>query len=155
MSSEFVEKHVNEIMEDSNLEFPKNMAFASAWILGNLKGINLKVLDVSETSSLSDYYVLGSATNINQASSMADTITSQLKKRGYNVVSKEGFHPDSDWLLIDMGDVIVHIFLDISRNVYDLDNLWEDAKTVEIPTSYYSSDEEAHSLAEPSSKDYF
>ena len=154
MSNEFIDKHVSEIMDDSSLEFPKNMAFAAAWMLGNLKGINLKVLNVSGTSSLSDYYVLASATNINQASSMADLITSQLKDRGFTVISKEGFHADSDWLLIDMGDVIVHIFLDHARRVYDLDNLWDDAEHVEIPTSYYSSDEDAFALAD-SSKEYF
>ena len=72
MSKEYIEKHVNEIMGDKSITFPKTMAMASAWILGNLKGVNLKVLDVSRSSSLSDYFVLCSASNLTQAQSMAD-----------------------------------------------------------------------------------
>ncbi|MBT7610229.1 MAG: ribosome silencing factor [Bacteriovoracaceae bacterium] len=155
MSVEFVEKNVNEIMDDKSLDFPRNMALASAWVLGNLKGVNLKILDVTKTSSLSDYYVLASATNINQASSMADTLTKELIRRGHKVFSKEGFYADSDWFLIDMGDVIVHIFMDYSRSVYDLDNLWDEAQGVEIPTSYYFEEGDALSTVTTESKDYF
>jgi ribosome-associated protein len=155
MSVEFVEKNVNEIMDDKTLGFPKNMALASAWILGNLKGVNLKVLDVTGTSSLSDYYVLASASNVNQASSMADTLTKQLMRRGHRVYSKEGFYADSDWFLIDLGDVIVHIFMDFSRSVYDLDNLWDEAKPVQIPTSYYFDEGDVAEAVTADSKDYF
>jgi ribosome-associated protein len=155
MSQEFVEKNVNEIMDDKALPFPKNMALASAWMLGNLKGISLKVLDVTSTSSLSDFYVLASATNVNQASSMADTITKEFMRRGHKVYSKEGFYADSDWFLIDMGDVIVHIFMEFSRTVYDLDNLWEKASILTIPDSYYFTEDEESSSSTIESKDFF
>jgi len=153
MSKEYIEKNVNEIMEDKNFDFPKNMAMASAWVLGNLKGVNLKVMDTSETSSLSDYFVLCSATNITQAQSMAEDVLVQLKRHGYQAISKEGWAADSDWILLDMGDIIVHIFLENSRTVYDLDNLWNEAKPVEIPQEYYFSSEEAEAAIDD--KDYF
>ena len=155
MSQEFVEKNVNEIMDDKTLQFPKNMALASAWMLGNLKGISLKVLDVKATSSLSDFYVIASATNVNQASSMAETITKEFMRRGHKVYSKEGFYADSDWFLIDMGDVIIHIFMEFSRNVYDLDNLWDKAASVKIPDSYYFTEGEDPTPTPIESKDFF
>ncbi|EQC45857.1 iojap-like protein [Bacteriovorax sp. BSW11_IV] len=141
MSREFITKEVDKIFEDKNLSFPKNMALSAAWVLGNFKGINLKILDVSKTSSLADYYVLGSATNLTQAKSMAEEIGFQMRRRGHEVLSKEGMS-DADWILIDFGDIIVHVFLESSRDVYDLDNLWTGAPTVEIPQSYYFSSDE-------------
>ncbi len=153
MSKEYIEKHVNEIMDDKSITFPKNMAMASAWVLGNLKAVNLKVLDVSKTSSLSDFFVLCSASNLTQAHSMADEVLVQMKRCGYQAVSKEGWSADSDWILLDMGDIIVHIFLETSRSVYDLDNLWSESRPVEIPQEYYFSSEDAEAALDD--KDYF
>lgn len=154
MSREFITKEVDNIFEDKKLPFPKNMAMSAAWILGNFKGINLKVLDVSKTSSLADYYVLGSATNLTQAKSMAEEIGHQLRRRGHDVLSKEGMN-DADWILIDFGDIIVHVFLESSRDVYDLDNLWTGAPSIEIPQSYYFSSDEGQSSSSNSDRGYF
>ena len=82
MSDSYIQKHVDQIMEEKSEQFPLNMAMASAWILGNLKGINLKVLDVTESSPLVDYFVLASATNTTQAQSMADEVVRQMKRMG-------------------------------------------------------------------------
>ncbi len=152
--SEYVTQEVQKIMDDSNLEFPKNMAMASAWIIGNFKGISLKVLNMSKLSSLADYYVIGTATNIVQANAMISSISREFKKLGYNVLSKEGT-TDKDWVLIDLGDVLVHIFQDHSRELYDVDNLWIEADKIDIPNEYYHTDPEEH-LADDSSGDgYF
>ncbi|MGB0453699.1 MAG: ribosome silencing factor [Bacteriovoracaceae bacterium] len=140
--SDFVSTEVKKIIEDASFEKPLNYAMASAWICGNLKGVNLKVLDVSHLSSLSDYFVFASATNSTQANAMIETIQRQLKKHGLKVLSKEG-DAESDWTLLDMGDVIVHIFLDVSRQIYDLDSLWVKAKNIEIPNDYYFSEPES------------
>jgi len=156
MSKEFVSAEVDKIVKDEKLPFPKNMAMASAWLLGNLKGINLKILDVSNTSSLSDYYVLASATNTSQASSMANTILTQLKRHDLNFLSKEGMN-GSDWILLDAGDIIIHIFLDTAREVYGLESLWTEAEPVEIPQSYYfsSDDAEAAEKIDNKGRDFF
>ncbi len=142
MSNEFITKNVNEIIENSGYEYPLNHAMAAAWILGNFKGINLKVIDTRNVSSLAEYYVIASATNTNQASSMADQICSQMKRKGLNVISKEGDNKENtDWILIDLGDFLVHIFQESSRDVYDIDGLWS-APQVDIPNEYYYSNEE-------------
>ena len=152
MSAEYIEKNVNEIEKDSKYEFPLNMAMASAWILGNFKGINLKVIDTRTVSSLADYYVLASASNSTQARSMADQVMQQMKRKDLNVVSKEGLNETADWILIDLGDFIVHIFQETSRDVYDIDGLW-DAPQVDIPNEFYYGEDESGSTDED--KGYF
>lgn len=152
-SNEFISKNVDEIVKNEELEFPKNMALACAWILGNFKGINLKILDMQKTTSLADYFILASATNMNQASSMADEVSKQMKRQGLKVLSKEGNNGNSDWILIDLGDFIVHIFQDTARDVYDLDNLWE-VPHVQIPNEYYYSSD-ADEVKPEEEKSYF
>lgn len=156
MSQEFIDKEIEKIVNDKEFSFPLNMAMASAWLLGNLKGINLKVFDVKSTSSLADYYVLASATNSTQANSMASDITRSLKKYGMNFLSKEGTN-GSDWILLDAGDIIVHIFLDTAREVYGLEELWKEGKLVSIPQSYYfsSEDAEAAQKLDDKGRDFF
>ncbi len=144
MSREFVDAEIDKIVNDKELEYPKNMAMAAAWILGNLKGINLKCFDVSHTSSLSDFYVLASASNTTQASAMAEDVMRTLKRNGMSILSKEGVN-GSDWILLDAGDILVHIFLESARDVYGLEELWTEAKPVGIPNSYYFSSEDAES----------
>jgi len=115
---------------------------AATWILGNLKGENLKVLDVQKHSTLADYYVLASSTNPTQAASMVDEIGRISKKNGVSVLSVEGKN-SSDWVLIDLGQVIVHIFAENVRDVYNLDGLYLDAKIMPIPEEYYFSTPES------------
>lgn len=159
MSKSYIEKNVDQIMSEK--EFPLNMAMACCWILGNFKGINLKLLNVSKHSSLADYYILASATNPTQAQSMAEEIIAQMKRKGYPTTSKEGNEQESEWVLLDLRDIIVHIFQENSRPVYDLDNLWEEAEVIEIPHSYYYSDKEieeqkkSDDLKKDDDKDYF
>jgi ribosome-associated protein len=136
MSVEYVNTEVEKIVKDTSFEFPLNLAMASAWIMGNFKGLNLKVLDTRKRGSLADFFIMGSASNMTQAKSMADAICVQLKKHEVNVLSKEGLG-DAEWILLDLGDIIVHIFLDNTRTNYNLDELWQDAPQITIPNEYY------------------
>ncbi len=131
----YLDKEIDKVFDNKELVYPLNVAMSCAWIMGNMKGINLKILDVDK-SSLADYFILASASNHTQAQSMANTIVGQLRRKSLRARSVEGLI-DSDWILIDLGDVIVHIFLENSRDFYKLDELWEDAKIVEIPSEYY------------------
>jgi len=153
MSKNYIQQEVDKIVSDKSFDYPLNMAMASAWIIGNLKGVNLKILNVHGKNALSDYFVIASAQNPIQSQSMANEIAGQLKRNGLKIKSIEGGR-ESDWILIDCGDIIVHIFLESAREVYELDQLWKDASHIEIPQSYYySSDREEH--LEQSTKDYF
>ena len=160
MSNEFINKEIDEIMKDGAFEFPQNTAMSSAWILGNLKGTNLKVLKMSEDFSLTEYFVIGSAQNSIQSKAMADEICFQLKRHSFEVRSKES-DQNSEWILLDFGDIIVHIFVEHMRSTYDLESLWSNSSEVEIPQEYYfergndtNADQSSKSV-EKSDKEYF
>ncbi|MFZ8933823.1 MAG: ribosome silencing factor [Bacteriovoracaceae bacterium] len=138
MSNAYNNIEIDKIIDSEQFEFPLNIAMASAWVMGNLKGSNLKIYDMSEKSSLADYFVIGSMSNSVQANAAAEEISFQLKRLGYPSKSIEG-KDGADWVLLDHGDIIVHIFLDVSRDNYALDQLWGDCKQVEIPQEYYFS----------------
>jgi len=154
MSKDYIETEVDKIIQDKTLDFPKNMAMACAWILGNFKGISLKVLDLRNATSLADYFVIASATNLTQARSMADAICKQMQKHEHETLSKEGI-AGSDWILLDFGDIIVHIFQEISRDIYNLEDLWREATPIEIPQHYYFSEEAQSGEEKKENLDYF
>ena len=77
-----------------------------------------------EDSSVADYFIVATGNSINQTRALADYIEDDLHKEGYDIKSKEGFR-EGEWILIDAGDIIVHIFTQKQREFYDLDNLWE------------------------------
>ena len=143
MSREYVTKEVEAIFKDKELLEPLNMAMAAAWIMGNFKGLNLKILDLRNQSSIADLFVIGSAGNPTQASAMAEEISLQMRNLGIEAISREGLKQNTDWILLDYGDVIIHVFHEAARTVYDLDLLYKNAINVEIPESYYFSTPES------------
>jgi len=90
------------------------------------KGRDVKVLDLRELSTLCDVFVICSVDIPLQARAVADEIDYRLSKEGVYPLSVEGYE-GSEWLLMDYGDVVVHIFTESARTFYDLDRLWADA----------------------------
>ncbi len=135
MANEFVVKEVNKIFKQED-EQTKKMALAAAWIVANYKGVNIKIYDVSGSSSLCDYNIIATAQNTMQARTMIDEIQHNLREHGGKILSLEGL-TDGEWMLLDAGDVIVHIFQELPRDIFDLDELWSSYPQVEIPQEYY------------------
>ncbi|MEX0798062.1 MAG: ribosome silencing factor [Bacteriovoracaceae bacterium] len=152
MANEFVQNEVNKIFEpkdgEKKDEKSKKMALACAWIIANYKGVNIKIFDVGATSALCDYNIIATAQNITQAKTMIDEIQYSLKRHGAKVLSLEGV-TDGDWMLLDAADVIVHIFQDVARDVFDLDSLWADYPQLEIPQEYYFERSEVKAKTDP------
>jgi ribosome-associated protein len=94
---------------------------------------NVRVLDLREVTSFADFFVILSGANTRQIQAIADEIHQRLKKLGETPSSMEGYD-NAEWVLLDYGDYLVHIFSDKARLYYDLERLWRDAKTVEVPT---------------------
>ncbi|BAT71349.1 ribosome-associated protein [Thermosulfidibacter takaii ABI70S6] len=95
-------------------------------IIEDKKGQDIKILDLRELSTVCDVFVICSVDIPLQARAIADEIDYQLSDRGEYPVSVEGYE-GSEWLLMDYGDVVVHIFTHSARVFYDLDRLWADA----------------------------
>lgn len=138
MANEYIQNEVKKIITNPSFEFPLNHAMASAWIMANFKGDNLKIFDLKKTSALVDYAILATAQNATQARSMVDEISVNLKNQGAQIVSYEGYE-NADWILLDTGDIMVHVFNGPARDVYDLDMIYAKNSQVKIPEEFYFS----------------
>jgi len=96
------------------------------------KAGELAVLDVSELISYCDRFVLCNGSNRRQVNAIAQTVQALAKEYGIHPVGVEGLSTGR-WVLIDLGDVVVHVFHEDARFFYDLDGLWADAPRVPIP----------------------
>ena len=93
------------------------------------------VLDLREIASFTDYFMIASGTNARQVQAIADEVVEQLKKQGTRAARVEGYNT-AEWVLVDYGDFIVHVFEDKARRFYDLERLWRDAARVELPAEF-------------------
>ena len=96
------------------------------------KAHDLVVLDLREVASFTDYFVIASGTNVRQVQAIADEVQEQLRKRlGVKPARVEGYK-SAEWVLLDYGDFIFHVFEEKSRRFYDLERLWRDAARVQL-----------------------
>lgn len=93
------------------------------------KATDIRILDLREVTSFTDFFVICSVSNPRQGHAVCDEIAKQLKEMGELPVSIEGYDP-AEWILMDYGDFIVHIFSENARAYYDLERLWRHAKLV-------------------------
>ena len=96
------------------------------------KATDIRVLDLTGITSFADYFVIATGANTRNVQAIADEVGLRLKQRGELPSSLEGYN-QAEWILADYGDFLVHIFSPKSREYYDLERLWRNAKTVEIP----------------------
>jgi ribosome-associated protein len=97
------------------------------------KAVNTVVLDLREIASFTEFFVITGGTNQRQVQAIADEIQEQLKKLlDSRPIRIEGYNT-AEWILLDYGDFIAHVFDQKSREFYDLERLWRDAKKVELP----------------------
>jgi ribosome-associated protein len=154
MANEYIQSEVKKVITNSSFEFPLNHAMATAWILANFKGDNLKIFDLKKSSALVDYAILATAQNATQARAMVDEISFNLKEQGANIVSYEGYET-ADWILLDTGDIMVHVFNGPARDVYDLDMIYAKNSQVKIPEEFYFGKPTTVSSEKPDLKGYF
>jgi ribosome-associated protein len=100
------------------------------------KAENIKILDLTKLSGFTDYFVICSGMSDRQVQAIASSVEQHLESQGAEVINFEGFS-DGRWVLMDFGDVVVHIFQDALRDYYDLENLWADAPRVAVPPELY------------------
>jgi ribosome-associated protein len=101
------------------------------------KAYDVVLMDVSAMSSLADYFVLCTGRSDTQVQAITQSIEQNVSEHGVRVHSIEGYTA-GQWVLIDLGDVIVHVFLDPVREFYDLERLWARAPRVTLPEPYLS-----------------
>lgn len=95
------------------------------------KGEDIKLLDIHEHTTLGDYFIIATVQNAPQVKAIADEIDEQLGKLGIEARSFEGYNT-ADWVLLDYGTIIVHLFRGEVREFYSLERLWRDSPEVDI-----------------------
>ena len=90
------------------------------------------LMDVQELTSVADYFIVCSGSSNRQVAAIAQTIKKELKKHKYKPLSIDGIQ-EGQWVLMDFGHVVIHIFYDPIRNFYDLEGLWTDAARIVTP----------------------
>ncbi|MGI6020277.1 MAG: ribosome silencing factor [Lachnospiraceae bacterium] len=93
--------------------------------LEDRKAIDLKVIDISEVSTIADYFVIASGSNSSQIDALVDNVEREMTLKGYEPNHIEG-KGGENWILLDYGDVIVHVFDIQSREYYDIERMWRD-----------------------------
>ena len=111
------------------------------------KAIDPVVLDLREIASFTDYFVIFSGANERQVQAISDAVYEQLKKAGEPAARVEGYKT-AEWILLDYGDFVVHVFEQKARKFYDLERLWRESKRVTLPPEFTG--ESASSLREES-----
>ena len=101
------------------------------------KAYDLVVLEVGRKSSIADYFVICSGRSDTQVQAIVDGIDEELRRGGVRPLAVEGL-PRAQWVLIDYGDVVVHVFYVPVREFYDLERLWIRAPRVELPEPFQS-----------------
>ena len=94
------------------------------------KASDIRVIDISEVSVLADYFIIANGTNRAQIQALSDEVSEKMEKAGAALKQVEGYD-NASWILLDFGDVIVHIFGQEDRLLYDLERIWRDGKQMD------------------------
>jgi ribosome-associated protein len=100
------------------------------------KAFDVVVLDLREIASFTDFFVLTTGANERQVQAISDEVYETLKRSGSAAARVEGYKT-AEWILLDYGDFIVHVFEQKARQFYDLERLWREAKKVELPVGLF------------------
>ncbi len=109
----------------------REMAKLAYEALADKKAQDIKIINIEEVSVLADYFIIASGANRNQIQAMADNVEEMLHKAGYPVRQTEGYST-ANWILMDFGDLIVHVFDSENRLFYDLERIWRDGRSITI-----------------------
>lgn len=105
------------------------MAVTAYKALSEKKGEDITIIEISQISIMADYFVISNGANLPQVQAMVENVQEKMGKSGFEVKRVEG-NRSSSWILLDYGDVVVHIFDKEDRLFYDLERIWSDGKTV-------------------------
>ena len=110
---------------------PKEMAVAAAKALDEKKGIGISAMEITDLTSLADYFVFATGSSNTQINALCGAVEKALDEQGVPVLRREGYR-DGTWVLLDYGDIVVHVFSAEAREFYSLERLWSDGIPVDL-----------------------
>jgi ribosome-associated protein len=120
-------------MEEKNMTDNKTKKLAKVAVeaLEEKKAEDIRIIDISEVSVIADYFIIAGGNNKSQIQALSDTVEEKLGRNGLPLKQVEGYQ-NANWVLLDFGDIIVHIFDKENRLFYDLERIWQDGRKIEI-----------------------
>lgn len=109
----------------------REMARIAVKALEDKKGEDIRIIDISKVSVLADYFIIANGSNTNQVQALVDNVQEELFQAGVEAKQVEGYNTAS-WILMDFGDIIVHVFSQEDRLFYDLERIWRDGEFISI-----------------------
>jgi ribosome-associated protein len=113
------------------MDSAKKMALIAYNAMADKKAEDIRIIEIGEISTIADYFIIANGTNSSQVQALVDGVDEALAKEGYEPQRIEGIR-SSNWVLMDYGDIVVHIFSREDRLFYDLERIWRDGKTLSI-----------------------
>jgi ribosome-associated protein len=110
---------------------PKQIAYEVTRCLDSKKGLDIKLLKISNVSSLADYFLICTGTSNTHVKTLCDYAEYTMEQLGEPMLGREG-HRGNSWELLDFGSIVVHVFTQEARKFYDLERLWADAQEVDL-----------------------
>ncbi len=108
----------------------KKTALLAVNALEDKKAEDIRIIDISEISTIADYFIIADGSNKSQIQAMADNVSEVLGRAGVTVRQIEGYQ-NANWILMDFQDIIIHIFDRENRLFYDLERIWRDGVLIE------------------------
>ena len=105
----------------------KRMAEIAAAALDEKMAIDLNIIDISQVSTVADYFLVASGRNPNQVQAIADNVLERMGRAGYEPRQVEGYRT-ARWILLDFQDVVVHVFHEEDREFYNIERVWRDGQ---------------------------
>ena len=112
---------------------PKEVAAVAAKALDDRKGVDIRLLEITDVTTLADYFLICTGTSNTHVKTLCDYAEYTLEQLGEPMLGREG-HRGNSWELLDFGSIVVHVFTEETRQFYDLERLWNDAKRVDLET---------------------
>ncbi len=109
----------------------KEIALAAARALEDKKCVGLKLLEVTDVTTLAEYFLICTGTSNTHVNTLCDAVEEAVENCGEPLLHREG-HRGGTWVLLDFGSLVVHVFTEETRSFYDLERLWNDARPVAI-----------------------
>lgn len=111
------------------MEQAKEMAKIAFHALDEKKGEDIRIIDISQVSTIADYFIIANGNSNSQVNALVDNIEEQMGKAGFDCKQREGYNTGA-WVLLDFGDVIIHVFDKENRSFYNLERIWSDGREV-------------------------
>lgn len=113
------------------MEQSRKMAKLAYEALDEKKGEDIKIIDISEVSVLADYFIIANGNSDSQVRALVENVEEMLSKAGFEPKQREGYGLGS-WVLLDFGNIIIHVFDKENRLFYDLERIWRDGRYVDV-----------------------